>query len=61
MALNALRKLKEDLENNTSYEIGTLNKVATTAGQSGTAAYATTAGLAGTAAVAKTGTSGSSL
>lgn len=61
MALNVFKKLKEDLENNTSLVVGTVNKVATTAGNTGTASFATTAGNAGTAAVAATGTSGSAL
>lgn len=38
MAIKQVKKLIEDLENNTSQVVATLNKVATTARYSGTAA-----------------------
>jgi len=61
MAINAIKKMREDLENNTSQIVGDMKKanagtaaVATTAANAGTAAVATTAAYAGTSAVATT-------
>jgi phage-related tail protein len=50
MAINQIKKLREDLEKNTSKVIGTMNKVAATATFATTAAYAGTASFATTAA-----------
>ena len=67
MAIKAVKKLIEDLENDTSKMVGTVTKLtsqatyATTSAYAGTAAVATTSAYAGTAAVAAKGTSGSAL
>jgi hypothetical protein len=49
MAINAFKKLQQDLENNTSQVVGTVSK---------TVSKATSAGNAGTARVAHFGSSG---
>lgn len=58
MAILRIKKLIEDLENNTSLVLGDLDKIATTAGNAGTAAKATTAGRSGTSLVAHYASSG---
>jgi len=52
MAILKIKKLIEDLENNTTLVVGTVTKLTS---------KATSAGYAGTAAVAAKGTSGSQL
>lgn len=52
MAILKIKKLIEDIENNTSLVLGTVTKVASTAANAGTAAVATTASYTGTARVA---------
>jgi len=58
MAIVRLKRVIQDLENNTSLEIGDLDKVATTANYAGTsyAATDTTSGTSGTSG--SSGTSG---
>lgn len=58
MAILKIKKLIEDIENNTSLVLGTVTKVATTAGNAGTSAYSDTAGRAGTSLVAHYASSG---
>ncbi len=58
MAILRIKQLIEDLENNTSLVVGDMDKVATTAGNSGTASKATSAGRAGTTSVAHYASSG---
>lgn len=61
MALKRLKKLIEDLEQNTSLEVGDVTKTvakATSAGNSGSSSYATTAGNSGTSLVAHYASSG---
>ena len=61
MAILKIKKIIEDLENNTSQVLSSVTKLASTASNSGTAAYATSAGRAGTAMYASSaGTSGTS-
>ena len=54
MALLKMKKLIEDLENNSSLILSSVEKVATTAGNAGTAYLATTAAFAGTSYKATT-------
>jgi hypothetical protein len=73
MAILKIKKIIEDLENNTSQVLSSVTKLASTAsnsgyatsaGNTGTSMFATSAGEAGTAQfaiTAATGTSGSSL
>lgn len=54
MAIVKLKKVLEDLENNTSLVVGTITKTATSAGYAGTSYKATSSGVAGSAAYAGT-------
>lgn len=49
MAIKAVKKMIEDLENNTSYVVGDVTKAASTAAYAGTAYFASSAAYAGTA------------
>jgi hypothetical protein len=58
MALNKMKKLIEDLENNSTLVMSNPVAKATSAAQAGTAAKATSAGYAGTARIALWGSAG---
>lgn len=64
MAIVKIKKMIEDLENNTSQVLNSVTKVATTAGYAGTsyvASYSSYADTANYATTASVGTSGSQL
>lgn len=60
MAIKAVKKMIEDLENNTSLVLGDITKEVSTAAYAGTAGFATTAATAGATTSGSSGTSGTS-